>query len=1147
MPNWKKVIVSGSNASLNSLIVDNGITGSLFGTASFAVTSSYAISASQAITSSFITASNVFGPYGSNSVISASFAQTSSYAINMVVSGSINNVDYIDFNNTLSPLPATVEGRIFWDEDNGTLSLGMHGGQVLQQIGLEEYFYIKNQTGVTLTNGSVIRSAGTLGNSGRILGDYMIADGTIPYYYTLGIATEDIIDGEDGYVTQFGAVRGIDTTGTSVGETWSDGDILWVSTTVLGGLTKFEPDAPNLKIQMAIVIKAGANGILFVRPELNSFLTDLHNVNDFSTTSSYGDLLIKSGSTWINSKQLTGSYGLTGSLTVINGGITSSLQGTSSFAIQAVTSSYADSFTVKNNAIISGSLTILQNLTVFGSASITYVSESTLNIGTNLITVNSNTPAVRFGGLAVIDSGSSPQVSGSWLFDSIQNRWIFLHQQTAVSALTSSIGIMGPETYNNQGNETQITLNRLTKGYSGASGEHIGDSQISDNGTTVSIPGILVVTGSITGSLFGTASFATAATTASYVLNAVSASFATSASFARNAVSSSYPIAVTGSNLYSTDPAAYIPDTNTNNSVFLGFNAGQFIGFSDNIMIGYNAGNGGYSLYNSNFLGNSAGGGASDAYNSNFLGYEAGSSAFSSNFSNFLGYQAGYSAFSANDSNFLGQSAGAEATNAYSSNFLGYQAGLSASYANYSNFLGPSAGAEATNANSSNFLGYQAGYAAFGADNSNFFGFNAGADASNAVNSNFLGPLAGYLAVSAYDSNFFGYEAGTNATNASSSNFLGYQAGTNATNANSSNFIGYNAGGIDNSFAYATDANNSNFLGTNAGAGATYAYNSNFLGSSAGYGAISANDSNFFGYEAGYGSIASSSNFLGYRAGASANGSNSNFIGYYAGALAYNANDSNFIGTNAGDFAQYAQYSTLIGYRVAANVNFTNGIGSNNIIIGTNITLEDDRINSINIGGLIFGSDSYSTTTGNPFSGSANGKVGINQPNPEYDFDVSGSGNYTNGLTVSGSTTITGSLGVGTTGSAVVGRIDASNDVVAFATSDIHLKENLKPIANALYKLDHIQGYTFDWKQDEKLVSQHGFTGRDIGVIAQEIEEILPEVVITRDSGYKAVKYEKIVPFLIQCIKELKDEIEELKGAKTPKKTRKPRAKNKPE
>jgi hypothetical protein len=282
---WGGLTVSGSSLISGSLLVTNGITGSLYGTASWALN-----------------------------------AITASYANNIIISGSINNVDYIDFNNTLTPLPATVEGRIFWDEDNGTLSLGMHSGQVLQQIGLEEYFYIKNQTGATLTNGAVIRSAGTLGSSGRILGDYMIADGTIPYYYTLGIATEDIIDGDDGYVTQFGAVRGVNTTGTSVGETWIDGDILWVSTTVLGGLTKVEPDSPNLKIQMAIVIKADANGTLFVRPNLGAFLTDLHNVNDFSTTSSYGDLLIKSGSTWFNSKQLTGSYGLTGSLraTTIN-------------------------------------------------------------------------------------------------------------------------------------------------------------------------------------------------------------------------------------------------------------------------------------------------------------------------------------------------------------------------------------------------------------------------------------------------------------------------------------------------------------------------------------------------------------------------------------------------------------------------------------------------------------------------------------------------------------------------------------------------------------------------------------------------------------------------------------------------------------
>ena len=155
------------------------------------------------------------------------------------------------------------------------------------------------------------------------------------------------------------------------------------------------------------------------------------------------------------------------------------------------------------NQTITGSLFVTQNLTVLGSSSISFVSQSTLNIGTNLITVNAQNPTVRFGGLAVIDSGSVPQVSGSWLFDSIQNRWIMIHEQAAGAAVTSSIALMGPETYNNLGNETQISSNRLIKGYPGASGEHVGDSQISDDGTTVSIPGRLVVTGSITGSLDG--------------------------------------------------------------------------------------------------------------------------------------------------------------------------------------------------------------------------------------------------------------------------------------------------------------------------------------------------------------------------------------------------------------------------------------------------------------------------------------------------------------------------------------------------------------------------------------------------------------------------------------------------------------------
>ena len=131
-------------------------------------------------------------------------------------------------------------------------------------------------------------------------------------------------------------------------------------------------------------------------------------------------------------------------------------------------------------------------------------------------------------------------------------------------------------------------------------------------------------------------------------------------------------------------------------------------------------------------------------------------------------------------------------------------------------------------------------------------------------------------------------------------------------------------------------------------------------------------------------------------------------------------------------------------------------------------------------------------------------------------------------------TVITGSLTVGQTGSlnSTVGRIDATNDIVAFSTSDRRLKENIQPIENALSKVIGVSGNTFDWKPltEEEVKTIHGNTGRDVGVIAQEIEEILPEAVTTRDSGYKAVNYEKIVPLLIEAIKEQQKQIDELKS-----------------
>jgi hypothetical protein len=120
------------------------------------------------------------------------------------------------------------------------------------------------------------------------------------------------------------------------------------------------------------------------------------------------------------------------------------------------------------------------------------------------------------------------------------------------------------------------------------------------------------------------------------------------------------------------------------------------------------------------------------------------------------------------------------------------------------------------------------------------------------------------------------------------------------------------------------------------------------------------------------------------------------------------------------------------------------------------------------------------------------------------------------------------SLGIGMAASATAGRIDATNDIVAYSSSDRRFKENITPITNPLEKISKISGNTYDWKEENKI--EHGYEGNDVGVIAQEIEEVLPQLVQTRENGYKAVKYDKLVALLIEGIKEQQSQIEELRN-----------------
>ena len=111
----------------------------------------------------------------------------------------------------------------------------------------------------------------------------------------------------------------------------------------------------------------------------------------------------------------------------------------------------------------------------------------------------------------------------------------------------------------------------------------------------------------------------------------------------------------------------------------------------------------------------------------------------------------------------------------------------------------------------------------------------------------------------------------------------------------------------------------------------------------------------------------------------------------------------------------------------------------------------------------------------------------------------------------------------------VNGTLRCTGDIVAYyAPSDINLKENFEPIESPLQKILNITGYSFTWRKG--IQNDDILVGKDYGVIAQEVEKELPEAVVTREDGTKSVSYMKLIPLLIESIKELKKEIDILKA-----------------
>jgi len=163
---------------------------------------------------------------------------------------------YLDWGNGSAVTLAA--GRMWYDGSTGAWNLGMGGGNITQQVGEELFVYGKASAAITDSPLQIVYHTGTVGASGVIKFAPTIA-GLTDVNAIVGVATESLALNGFGRVTSFGVVRGITTNGTAFGEVWADDDVIWYNP-VTGNPTKVAPVAPYIKVQVGLVIKAGAGG-----------------------------------------------------------------------------------------------------------------------------------------------------------------------------------------------------------------------------------------------------------------------------------------------------------------------------------------------------------------------------------------------------------------------------------------------------------------------------------------------------------------------------------------------------------------------------------------------------------------------------------------------------------------------------------------------------------------------------------------------------------------------------------------------------------------------------------------------------------------------------------------------------------------------
>lgn len=295
--------------------------------------------------------------------------------------------DYLDLNS--APHISRIR-RMAWNETDQTVDLGMEYG-VVQQIGMETYARVQNNTGSTIPNGTVVGFSGVGPDDTLEVSPYL-ADGATPTLYVLGVMTHDLPDtGEKGYCTTFGYVRDVDTSAFAVG------DILYASPTVAGGLTNVKPTAPDNVVPIAAVLHVSATvGVIFVRPTIQQQLY----YGEFTKTNSQSPAVANT------------AYELLFNNTQIANGI--SIGGTTSQIIVAQAGLYDIAASVQITSTNSSQKSIWVWLRLNGTTDIpnsARIASITLNNGYLIITLNEIASLVAGDFIEVMYAADSTNVS----------------------------------------------------------------------------------------------------------------------------------------------------------------------------------------------------------------------------------------------------------------------------------------------------------------------------------------------------------------------------------------------------------------------------------------------------------------------------------------------------------------------------------------------------------------------------------------------------------------------------------------------------------------------------------------------------------------------------------------------------------------